>query len=249
MNEFLRTYAYQWKEISKQPTLPPEIMLHYAHRLEWESVCEYRLLSVLEIIEFERYVDWKSLCRYQPLEEAIIERYVEVLPWSIVVMRQNLTMSIIHNYWSFLKPYSSLLVRYQMLDTDWMKEMGLIYPDTRMDVWAEELKWERCEQFGFEGNRESQVVYAYKSTQKDGYSILNRKIRYELGKWSCDWHCDGNLNHPNSFGLSAGHKNTALNFYPRGSLFKVAIPIQQLYCVTEEGVIRSMSMLPIMHIK
>jgi hypothetical protein len=249
MVEFIQLHGYRWKEISKQPSLPLEVIRRYADRLDWESVCEYRPLSIMEVIEFEPYIDWKSLCRYQPVGEALIERYYRTLPWSIMVTRQNLSMLILEKFWHAIEPYTEQVVKYQVMDTDWMKEKGLVYPYSRMDIWPAERKWRRCEQFGYDGDRGAQVVYAYKSTQKDGYSILNRKVRYELGEWSEDWHCDGNLDHPYSFGLSAGHKNAALHFYPKGSLFKVGIPIKALYCVTDEGVIRTKSMLPLSQIK
>jgi hypothetical protein len=249
MHEFVQSHAYNWKLISKQPLLPIEVMRQYADRLDWESVCEFRPLPESAVEEFEAYIDWKSYCRYQPLTEGLLQKYYSRLPWPIVVVRQNLSMNIIKEFWYYIEPYVDLAVRYQVFDPLWMESKRLRYPATRMDPWSSGQKWERCLQFSYEGDIDRQVVYAYKSTQKDGYSILNQKIRYDVGFWSKDWHCDGNFDIPYSFGLSAGQKQSALHHYPKGSLFMVEIPLDDLYCVTGEGVIRTLSMLPVVQIK
>lgn len=249
MHEFVQQYAYQWKQISKQPSLPVEVMREYAKRLDWEAVSEYRPFTEELIEEFEDCIDWNSLCRYQPITDRVIEKYHCKLPWSIVVVRQNLSDYIIREFWNYIEPYRKVAERYQAFDEGWMKDYGLSYPEDRMDCWAKERKWDRLESFSYTCERDLGVVYAYKSTQKDGYSILNRKVRYDVGSWSRDWHCDGNIDVAYSFGLSCGSKHTAIHFYPRGSLFLVEIPIDELYCVTEEGVIRARAMKPIAQVK
>lgn len=247
--DLIRRHHFNWRKIARLPDLPEELIEEFADRLEWELLCEYQNLSDPVIRRHFHRMDWNIYCLYQPLSDSVISEFSALLPWHIVVKRQVLSMEVIREFWDYLAPYLHDLVRYQTIEADWMKERGLIYPETRMDQWGLERKLARLSAFQYEWDESLDVIYAYKATLADGYSILNRKIRYEVGRESRDWHCDSNIDIPYSFGLSSGFRFQAIHFYPRGNLYQVKIPFSDLGCVTEQGVLRSKGLTPIYQIK
>ena len=70
--------------------------------------------------------------------------------------------------------------------------------------------------------------------RSNNYSVYNFQYLYETGKTYTS-HCDCNLNYNNSFGLSAWTKEKALDYYNKGKLFKVSIPIEKLGSVVHDG--------------
>ena len=63
------------------------------------------------------------------------------------------------------------------------------------------------------------------------YASINK---YEVGKTYYS-HCDCNLNNIDSFGLSAWTKEKALDYYNRGKLLKVKIPIEKIGSIVYNG--------------
>jgi hypothetical protein len=76
-------------------------------------------------------------------------------------------------------------------------------------------------------------VIAYKSTRLNGVSIFNNQYKYQVGK-TYNSHCDCNVNHEVSFGLSAWAKEKALNYNPDGELYKVKIYIDDIGALVQD---------------
>jgi hypothetical protein len=76
-------------------------------------------------------------------------------------------------------------------------------------------------------------IIAYKAVKDDYSSVFNRQYTYKIGK-KYKSHCDCNMDEDGSFGLSAWTKAGALNYYNKGKLLKVRIPIDGLGCVVQE---------------
>jgi len=70
-------------------------------------------------------------------------------------------------------------------------------------------------------------IIAYKSVREGYYSVYNFQYKYEVGKTYTS-HCDCNLDKENSFGLSAWTREGALDYYNKGRLLKVKIPIEKV---------------------
>jgi hypothetical protein len=69
--------------------------------------------------------------------------------------------------------------------------------------------------------------------RSDFCSVYKRGIYYHVGS-IVSAHCNCNSNEKNSFGLSAWTKEGALDYYNKGLLLKVKIPISKLGCLVHD---------------
>ena len=113
---------------------------------------------------------------------------------------------------------------YQAFSEEFRKEFDITIPDT---CWLYKTNEEKLKYLKENTNYEivdNEYVIAYKSTKIDGSSVFKRGITYKVGK-TYSSNCDCNINHDNSFGLAAWTKEKALEYYDKGKLFKVKIPL------------------------
>ena len=76
-------------------------------------------------------------------------------------------------------------------------------------------------------------IYAYKSCRSDNYSKFNFQYKYELNG-IYESHADFNINHENSFGLSAWTLEGAKE-YCKELIFKVKIHIEDIAAIVHEN--------------
>ena len=81
---------------------------------------------------------------------------------------------------------------------------------------------------------DNKYIEAYKSIRTDNYSVFNFQYKYEVGKWY-ESTCDCNINEENSFGLSAWTKDKAKEYYNKGKLIKVLIPIKDIGAIVHDN--------------
>jgi len=177
-------------------------------------------LTANSLREFQDKVDWLDwywISRYQTLSEDFIREFQDKVNWYCISRYQKLSKS-------FRKE-----INIKILDTCWLYKpinfkLKYIKENTNYKV------------------IDDKYIEAYKAVKSNMESVYKRGFVYEVGK-TYTAHCDCNIDNENSFGLSAWTKEKVLEYYNKGKLLKVLIPIKDIGAIVHDnGKIRTRSL-------
>jgi len=197
-----------WVYISRCQNLSESFIREFQNKVDWFFISKYQKLSESFIREFQDKVDWDWVSKYQKLSEDFIGEFWDEVNWECISLSQKLS-------YSFRKEFNILLPKNSWLYTSKKEKLDYIKSNTNYEVVGNDY------------------IIAYKSVREDYYSVYNFQYKYEIGKTYTS-HCNCNLDCYNSFGLSAWTKKGALDYYNRGRLLKVKIPIEKIGAVIRD---------------
>jgi hypothetical protein len=207
---FIREFKNEvtWSILSESQTLSEAIIREFKDKVDWYCVSEHQKLSEEFIREFKDQVEWIPISKYQKLSEDFIKEFKDQVDW------KNIS-------------------RYQNLSEECRKEFNLAIPKKSWIYKSDEEKLELVKNTGLYEIEDNYVI-AYKSVKSDFSSVFKQGIYYHVGS-IVSAHCDCNADDSSSFGLSAWTKEGALDYYNRGLLLKVRIPISKLGCLVHNN--------------
>jgi hypothetical protein len=200
--------AVYWYDISVRQTLSENFIREFKNEVYWDYISAFQNLSEEFIREFKDKVNWIYISTFQNLSEDFIREFKNEVVWRRIS-------------------------RYQKLSEEFRKEFNIIVPEYSWIYKTDEEKLELVKNTGLY-EIENNCVIAYKSVKSDFSSVYKRGIYYHVGS-TVSSHCNCNPDEENSFGLSAWTIEGALDYYNRGLLLKVRIPISKLGCLVHNN--------------
>jgi len=224
-----------WYYISQFQTLSEEFIREFQDKVEWYDISWCQKLSEEFIKEFQDKVEWSTISGWQKLSEDFIREFKDRVDWDYISIRQKLSEDFIREFKN--KVNWRRISSYQKLSEEFRKEFNLDKPDPETN-WLyksveDKLKYIK-ENTNYEIVDNETTIIAYKSVKEDGHSVFNFQYKYEVGNtYTC--HCDMNIDHENSFGLSSWAIEKAKNYYSKGKIFKVKIPIESIGAIVHNN--------------
>jgi hypothetical protein len=220
-----------WYYISKIQRLQEEFIKDFSDKVDWANISYYQKLSEKFIRKNHDKVDWMLISAFQKLSENFIREFSDKVDWANISSYQKLSEDFIREFsnkvnWDFISLYQKLSPEFITEYNSEISEENWLYKDKEY-----KRKYiQEYTQYEIIGDK----VIAYKTCRSDGYSAFNFQYHYEVGKeYKC--HANYNINHKDSFGLSAWTIDEALEYYPDGKLFKVEIDLEDIAAVVYEG--------------
>jgi len=196
-----------WYEISTHQTLSEEFIKEFQDKVNWYQISSYQTLSEEFIREFQDKVDWYEISIHQTLSEEFIREFQDKVNWYEIS-------------------------KYQRLSKKFIKGFKLSVPDSSWLYKTQKEKLKLAKKAGYKIKGKS--VIAYKAVRKNMASVYKPGMVYKVGKCYTA-HCNCLGDDDNSFGLSAWTKEKALEYYNRGKLLEVEIPIKDLGVIVHNG--------------
>jgi hypothetical protein len=147
-----------------------------------------------------------NISKYQKLSEEFIERNSDLVNWE------------------YISTYQKLSEEFRLKHNLSLPENNWLYSD-------KETKRKAIKDCGLY-ELDNDWVIAYKGIRSDNYSKFNFQYKYELGNTYC-CHADHNLNHENSFGLSAWTEEKARK-YCNEKIVKVRIHLDHVAALVHD---------------
>ena len=230
--------SVNWYDISKSQKLSEDFIREFKDYVFWHYIFRYQKLSENFIREFKDRSQWYFICINQKLSEDFIRehghepvlRRLAGLSWGYISIFQKLSEDFIREFKDYVDWH--YISKYQKLSEGFIREFNLEIPDT---CWLYKSAAEKEQYIREHTNYEiiDGEVIAYKSCRAEGYSKYNFQYKYEVGK-EYESHADYNECNEDSFGLSAWTREKALE-YCGEKLFKVAIKLEDIACVVQDG--------------
>ena len=152
-------------------------------------------------------VDWSCISIYQKLTESFIEKYKDNVNWTYISIYQKLTEYFIEKY------------NLKISENNWYYKDQ----DERLEI----IKSSNL--YVIEGD----YIIAYKGIRKDRYSKYNFQYKYDIGE-TYECHANFNIDHENSFGLSAWTLDEAKE-YCNELIIKVKIHKSNIASIVHKG--------------
>jgi hypothetical protein len=227
--EFIRENSdkVNWCIISEYQRLSEDFIREFSDKVHWGWISSFQKLSECFIRENSDKVYWHSISCYQKLSEKFIKEFSDKVHWNLIFCYQKLSEKFISKNYS--KAKFECIEIYQKLSNKFIKRHNLEIPETCWLYKDKEYKREYIQkhtEYEIIGDK----IIAYKTCREDGYSCYNFQYLYEVGK-EYEAHADYNIDHDNSFGLSAWTKERALGHHPNGKLFKVEIDLEDIAAI------------------
>jgi hypothetical protein len=216
-----------WDYSSKNQSLSEDFIREHSDQIDWGDISFYQKLSEEFIREFSNQVDWVEISRHQKLSEEFIREFSDKVFWGCISYSQKLSEGFIREIFDKLTLCNIEI--YQKLSPEFIKEFNFTIPDTCWLYKDKEYKRKYIKKntlYQIIGNK----VIAYKSCRYNGYSVFNFQYHYEVGG-EYEANADYNIDNLNSFGLSAGTKEMALDYFNKGKLFKVEIDLEDIAAI------------------
>lgn len=241
---FQKTFAnnLNWGMITYQKKLSEKIMTEFSNKLNWENVCRYQKLSEDFMRKFSNQLFWREVCCAQILSEEFMEEFSDKIYWDTIAVHQKLSDKFILKHKDKFKV--DVLAMYQLLSKETQNILNA-------ELISNDLNWlylTKEEKINFIKSNcgdayeivDNDYIIAYKSVKTDNYSHFNFLYKYEIGK-EYEAHCDCNLDHKNSFGLSAWTKEKVLSLLAVQKVLKLHINIEDVgaIIVSEHNKIRA----------
>jgi hypothetical protein len=231
---FIREFKdkVNWCYISLYQKLSEDFIREFKDKVDWINISLYQKLSEDFIREFKDKVSWYYISEYQTLSEDFIREFKDKVDWFYISVHQTLSEDFIREFKDKVNWY--FISEYQTLSPEFRKEFKIKVPENN---WLYTSKKEKLKYIKDKTNYkiiDNNYIIAYKSVRNDYSSIFNRQYIYKVGK-TYHSHCDCNLNNENSFGLSAWTKEKALEYYSKGKLLKVKIPIEKIGAIVHNN--------------
>ena len=225
-----------WYLISERQKLSEDFIREFHDKVHWGNISEYQKLSEDFIRKNQDKVSWYYISSHQKLSEDFIREFQDKVNWTYISKYQKLSEDFIREFkdevrWDLISKYQKLSNKFRKEFN--LKEFNLKIPKT---CWLYKMpnSKEKYIRKDTDYKIKNEMVIAYKAVRSDGYSVYNFQYHYEIGE-EYESHCDCNINNNNSFGLSAWTLEGANNYYNRGRIFKVGIPIEDLGAVVHGG--------------
>ena len=220
-----------WNDISQYQKLSEQFIEKHSNKVYWTYISRYQKLSEQFIEKHSKKVNWDCISECQKLSEKFIEKHSDKVYWDCISIYQKLSEQFIEKHSD--KVYWDYILINQKFSEKFIKKYDFTIP---MTCWLYKTKKEKLKYIRNNTHYKvvnNQYIIAYKSTRIDGTSVFNFQYNYQVRK-TYESHCDCNINHDNSFGLSAWTKEKALNYYNVGKLFKVKINIEDIGCFIQD---------------
>ena len=213
-----------WDYISIHQKLSEEFIKENFDKVNWDYISIHQKLSEEFIKENFDKVNWDFISQYQKLSEEFIKENSDKVNWDFISQYQKLSEEFIKENsdkvnWDFIS-------QYQKLNEKFIEENNL---SKSQNNWLYASKEDKLKYIKENTNYEIQGnnLIAFKAIRSNNYSVFNFQYKYEIGGTYYS-HCDCDLDNEYSFGLSAWTKKEALEYYNRGKLLKVSIPIEKI---------------------
>jgi ribosomal protein L31 len=182
--------------ISNSQPLSESFIEKFKDRVDWNSITTNQVLSESFIEKFQHEVDWANISKYQKLTESFIEKHFDKVDLYYISASQILSESFIDKFKDKID-----------IDIYNKHHKEFTYDERLVDMTAYAKKYN----LKFDGK----TLIAYRQHDKLGRGKWSNIIRYEVGKYYRDWHCDMDITNGASFGLG---------IFPKGNV-KVSVDI------------------------
>jgi len=195
----------------------------------WYRISLYQKLSEEFIERNSDLVVWYYISVYQKLSEEFIERNKDLVDWEYISVYQKLSEEFIERNKDLVDLWC--ISKYQKLSEEFRLKHNLSLPENNWLYSDKETKQKAIKDCGLY-ELDNDWVIAYKGIRSNGYSKYNFQYKYELGNtYYC--HADHNLNHENSFGLSAWTEEKARE-YCNEKIVKVRIHLDHVAALVHD---------------
>ena len=218
-----------WGWISECQKLSEEFIERNKDLVKWYWISRYQKLSEEFIEQNKDLVGWEYISAYQKLSEEFIEQNKDLVNWRYISECQKLSEEFIERNkdlvnWEYISECQKLSEEFRLKHNLSLPENNWLYTD-------KETKLKAIKDCGLY-ELDNDWVIAYKGIRSNGYSKYNFQYKYEPGKtYQC--HADHNLNHENSFGLSAWTEEKARE-YCNEKIVKVRIHLDHVAALVHD---------------